>query len=68
MRNPQVDAYMEQRFGEPDFTKSFIKEGMIWTPMGDNNNLWRIDKVLGRMAGENETPMREIRGVQWIDN
>lgn len=44
MRNVQADKYMEERFGKPDFSKSFLKEGMVWTPMG-NYRLWRVDPI-----------------------
>lgn len=45
MRNKRVDAYMEQRFGKPDFSKSFVdKYGYLATPLGDDKlKIWRIE-------------------------
>jgi len=44
MRNLSVDKYMEQKFGRPDFKKSFVKDNQVWTPIG-KWNLWRIDPL-----------------------
>lgn len=48
MRNRQVDAYMEKRFGKPDFAKAFynFNDGRFWTPMGTKYKLWRVDPEL----------------------
>lgn len=43
-RIESVDKYIEGRFGKPDYSKSFIKDGMVWTPIG-KWRLWRIDTV-----------------------
>ena len=45
MRNRKVDAYMEQRFGKPNFKKSFRRGNIILTPMGDKYRLWRVDPL-----------------------
>ncbi len=46
MRNYQVDRYIEERFGKPDWTKSFINlrnKNEILTPIR-NYTLWRVDE------------------------
>ena len=45
MRNPKTDRYMELLFGKPDFSKSFIKNGQVWTPMGNRVKLWGVDSL-----------------------
>jgi len=46
MRNPEVDRYIYERFGKPDYPKSFIGEdGQVWTPIG-KVRLWRLDPLL----------------------
>lgn len=42
MRNIETDKAIELRFGKPDWECSFIKDGMMWTPIG-NYKLYRID-------------------------
>jgi len=43
MRSLTCDEAMEDRFGKPDFTRSFLKNGIIYTPMGNRDDFWRID-------------------------
>jgi hypothetical protein len=46
MRNKEVDAYMEKRFGPPKFKKSFRQEDRILTPMGDGKyRIFRVDPL-----------------------
>lgn len=40
---PQVDKYMEERFGKPDFSRSYVLQGIRYTPMGTKYRLWRVD-------------------------
>ena len=51
MRDADVDEAIEEQFGKPDFTKSFIKEGVIWTPIG-KWKLWRVDELIFRKLDE----------------
>ena len=48
-RNKEVDTYIEQRFGKPDFSRSFVKDDVILTPMGAEYKLWREER---RQNGE----------------
>lgn len=45
MRDKSVDKAMEIKFGKPDYSKSFVKDNMVWTPLGDKVKLWRVDPV-----------------------
>jgi hypothetical protein len=38
----QVDRYIELLFGKPDYTKSFTRRGIRFTPF-NNAKLYRID-------------------------
>jgi hypothetical protein len=42
-----VDRYMEQRFGKPDYSRTFFNfnNGFYYTPLG-NHRLWRLDKQI----------------------
>ena len=67
-RNKQVDEYIELRFGKPDYTRSFIKEGMVWTPIGTQYQFWRVESIeeveMARLkvAGKCQIPLnKEVR-------
>lgn len=51
MRDVVVDKYIEDLFGKPNFSQSFIKNGQVWTPIG-NVKLWRIDSLWDYQAKE----------------
>ena len=44
MRVKEVDDYMEQKFGKPDWAKSFWGDnGLKYTPMKGNPRIFRED-------------------------
>lgn len=44
MRVKAVDDYMEQKFGKPDWSKSFWgDDGLRYTPLKGNPNIFRVD-------------------------
>jgi len=47
VRNEEVDKYIEERFGKPNFLLSFSLPGnpnLIYTPMGSRKKLHRVDR------------------------
>jgi len=44
MRVPEIDKYITEKFGKPDWHKSFIENDALLTPIG-KVKLWRIDPV-----------------------
>jgi len=45
LRNPETDKAIEEKFGKPDSSRSFIDEGLLCTPMG-KWKLWRLDSMV----------------------
>ena len=50
-RDYKTDRAMEAKFGKPDWSRSFIKDGVKYTPLGKHNNIWRIDPDLQKATG-----------------
>lgn len=43
-RDELTDRAIEKQFGKPDFSRSFIFQGAIWTPIG-RWKLYRTDEI-----------------------
>lgn len=48
VRSQECDRAMVEIFGKPDFSRTGPKNGLLYTPMGDRNDFWRIDPSLDR--------------------
>ena len=55
MRVKSVDDYVEEKFGKPDYLKSFIMNNQILTPLSYGFKIYRVDPIKIKVKSNERT-------------